>query len=180
MKVTRYGPDWLTILNVSRMTQRKKPVTKEPSEEWKRKLIRSRHSPLRMIQFLIESEAQGFVVNHITRHTYQAPQPYVATSRTDTLGTSERPPDTETKPYALYLNADALIEMAEYRLCYKASKETREQTLNILMEVYKSEPLLVEYCEPSCVKHGRCNEFKPCGYMNTPEYKLFRTEWLEG
>lgn len=179
MKVTRFGPDWLTILNVSRMTQRKNPVTKEPSEEWKRKLIRSRHSPLRMIQFLIEGEAPGFVINHLVRHTYQLPQPYVATSRTDILGTSERPPDTAIRPYAIYLNADALIEMAEYRLCYKASKETRTEMINMLVEVYESEPLLIEYCEPTCVKQGRCNEFKPCGYMNTPEYAMLRKSWME-
>lgn len=176
MKVTRHGLNWTEVLNIARLTQNKPPVTKEPSEGWKRKLIRSRHSPLRLIQFLIVGEAPGFVITHLARHTYQLPQPFVGTAREDITGT-QRPPDTAVRPFAFYMNADSLIDVAEQRLCKKAHKDTRWLVKDIIKQVGQLEPLLLKELQRPCIKTGVCKEFTQCGYMGTADYKVKRGEY---
>ena len=178
MRVERHGLDWLGVLNVARLTQNKKPLTEEPSEAWKKKLILSRHSPLRTIQFFVVSEAPGFVCTHLARHQYQSCQPFVGTARTDIMKTTERPPDTAIRPYALFLNADSYLDIYEQRSCMKASYETRLEVESIRYEIQHIEPLIAELSFRPCEKYGRCNEFEPCGYMTTSLYHINRQKYL--
>lgn len=179
MKIERYGPNWNTVLNVARLTQNKKPIDKEPSAKWKRDLIRSRHSPLRLIQFLVVGEAPGFVCTHLSRHTYQSPQPFVGTARTDIMGTDERPPDTTVRPFAWYFNADSWLDIYEQRACNKASLETRQFVFAMRSEIDKIEPILSAESFRKCEREGCCKEFKPCGYTETAKYKRIRAYYLE-
>jgi len=177
IKVTRLGADWKTVLRVARITQNKPDTGKEPSDDWKKKLILSRHSPLRMIEFLIEGDAPGFVLNHIARHSYQSPQPFIGTAREDITGV-ERPLDTAIRTFALYLNADALIEMCEQRVCFKAHQKTRDLIYDIILEVKNIEPLLAEVLQfMPCEKTGICREFEPCFYDDIKHRELWENLW---
>jgi len=176
MRIERHGVDWLGVLNVARLTQNQKPLDKEPSDEWKRKLTRSRHSPLRLIEFLITGTLPGFVLTHISRHKYQ--QIFIGTGRTDIMKTNDRPLDTDLRPFALYINADAFLTLYEARSCFKASLETRVAVEGFRHLVSTVEPVIAENCYRPCAKYGGCVEFTQCGYMQTEAYTIERERFL--
>ncbi len=63
------------------------------------------------------------------------------------------------------MNAEAIMNMSEKRLCSMASRETREIWQQVLREVSKVDPDLVKFCVRPCVSHGGiCRESKCCGY----------------
>lgn len=176
MNITRYGAQWTTVLNVARLTQNQKPLDKEPSDKWKRKLTRSRHSPLRLIEFLITGSLPGFVLTHISRHKYQ--QIFIGTGRTDIMKTNDRPLDTDLRPFALYINADAFLTLYEARSCFKASLETRVAVEGFRHLVSTVEPIISEMCYRPCAKYGKCQEFTPCGFMQSEAYTIERERFL--
>ena len=45
---------WKDVLNAARFTQRKELLDKEPTTEFKKKIIKSEHSPLRCLMFHID------------------------------------------------------------------------------------------------------------------------------
>jgi hypothetical protein len=167
--VKRSGADWKEVRRVARVTQNLPDDGKEPTTEWKRKMAVSKHSPLRLIQFIIEVEAPTWVVNHLTRHQYQLPDYYVASARPDITGV-ERPSNEAIKKAVIHVNADGLLKIAEYRLCGKASYETRQLVKEIVSKVKEIEPEIAAQCHPRCIKERFCPEFKPCGYVNTTAF----------
>lgn len=71
------------------------------------------------------------------------------------------------------MNAEAIMNMGEKRLCSMASKETREIWLKVLSEVSKVDPDLVKFCVKPCISHGGiCRESKCCGYNKSETGKL--------
>lgn len=68
----------------------------------------------------------------------------------------------------LYLNAQALINMAKDRLCSDASAETREIFKSIKCEIAKVDPDLALFLVPRCIyRGGICNSLKSCGFNKT-------------
>lgn len=53
-KVTRLETpkaDWKRVLNAARRTVGKKPLDKEPSDTFKRKILLAEHSPIRLLEY---------------------------------------------------------------------------------------------------------------------------------
>lgn len=72
----------------------------------------------------------------------------------------------------LFLNAQALINMAQDRLCSCASTETREIFKTIKAEIEKVDPDLSQFLVPRCVyRGGICRELHPCGFNKTDLFK---------
>ena len=68
LKVTRFEcvkPDWIRVVNAARRTWGKKPITKEPSDGFKRKILLAEHSPIRLLEydFTIENIRQWVTVH---------------------------------------------------------------------------------------------------------------------
>ena len=62
---------WKDVLNAARFTQRKNPLDKEPSLEFKKKIIKAEHSPLRCLMFNIDFyDIPNYVSVHQTRCLY--------------------------------------------------------------------------------------------------------------
>lgn len=62
---------WKDVLNAARFTQRKNPLNKEPSLEFKKKIIKAEHSPLRCLMFNIDFyDIPNYVSVHQTRCLY--------------------------------------------------------------------------------------------------------------
>ena len=62
---------WKDVLNAARFTQRKNPLDKEPSLEFKKKSIKAEHSPLRCLMFNIDFyDIPNYVSVHQTRCLY--------------------------------------------------------------------------------------------------------------
>ena len=71
MKVSRLDliTSWKRVLNAARRTVGKKPLDKEPSDNFKAKILLAEHSPIRLLEFdwTWEDIAQ-WVTTHLVRH----------------------------------------------------------------------------------------------------------------
>lgn len=155
--------DWDEAKFSALITQNKKPKDKYPTEQWKEKLIKSEHSPIRKLMLsIVLRDIPSFVATHLVRHVHM--QPYVGTSRSDLTGKDDSLTNRLTPvTMELFLNAQEILNISRQRLCYKASKETREIWIEVLKELKKIEPILVKYCVPNCIYRNGCPEFVPCG-----------------
>jgi len=87
--------------------------------------------------------------------------------------------ETKTDRYTptnlmLYVNVQALINMARVRLCNKASNETVVAFKKIKECIKIVDPDLYHFLVRNCVyRNGICPEFKPCGYNKT---EIFQDE----
>jgi thymidylate synthase ThyX len=171
---------WTDVLNAARFTQRKEPRSGEPSIAWKKKIIKSEHSPLRCLMFNIDLyDIPRYVSDHLVRHVHT--QPFVSTGRSDVL--KENLPRDEQKMTDLYntrlfLNAQEIINISKVRLCNKAEKTTREIWRQVIEELRKTEPELAAACVPSCIYRGHCPEIKSCGFADLETFPLMVNDYI--
>lgn len=131
------------------------------------KIYKCQHSPIRTQMYWIEMKnIPTFVSNHIVRHKIWV-EHYVLSNRDDRGGAGN---DNVTRntliDHCMWLNAEALITMCRKRLCYQASKETREIFKEIKKQIKEVDPELYKYLVPECqYRNGYCPELKPCGKM---------------
>ncbi|MBQ6503230.1 MAG: thymidylate synthase ThyX [Flexilinea sp.] len=155
--------DWKRCLLLARATQGKFDAPKEPSVEWKRKILRAEHSPIRTLMFTIQMENIPYCNSvHFVRHKYGV-EHYVQSQRRNADRGAERQDAPVT--HIMDINAQELIFMARKRMCMKADRVTRDimyaikkEILEIDFDVWNS--LLVPQCH---MDENFCPEFKPCG-----------------
>lgn len=170
--------DWDLVYTTALATERKSVFGKMPSDEWKRKIARSPHSPLRALQYLVQLECPYFVQNHLVRH-HEGVQWFVGSQRNDRQSDYDRNAARQDTPVMVtcIVNGDALRFISRRRLCGKASQETREVWKAIVDAVCEIDPILRPYLVPECVASGFCPEFKSCGYVGTKEFVCRREEY---
>lgn len=168
--------NWSDVLNAARNTVNKQSVNKEPSSEWKRKVLMSEHSPIRMLTFYWKwSNIKSWVSQHIARHN-KFSEHFVSTNREDRTGINrDRLSQSEPVNHESYANAQEIIFISRKRLCKQASIETQKEWKDFLKELKKIEPELYSVCVPECVYRGFCPEFECCGYVNTDEFERSRS-----
>lgn len=137
----------------------------EVSDDWKHKILKAEHSPIRTLMFTVRMEVPYWVSVHFVRHKYGV-EHYVTSQRNDRQDAYDRryAPQDALVTHIMDINAQELIHMAGMRLCGQASKETRDAMLDICAAVREVNPEFGTFLVPKCVMHGGCNEFKPCGY----------------
>ena len=171
---------WKDVLNAARFTQRKKPLDKEPSSEFKKKIIKAEHSPLRCLMFNIDFyDIPRYVSDHLVRHVHA--QPFVSTGRSDVL--KENPPREEQRMTDLYnmrlfLNAQEIIAISKVRLCTKAEKETRRIWGEVISQLKDIEPELAAACVPNCIYRGHCPEIQSCGMADGELFPLRVNDYI--
>lgn len=175
IEITRVT-SWKDVLNAARFTQRKELLDKEPSDEFKKKMIKAEHSPLRCLMFNIDLyDIPYYVSVHLVRHVHA--QPFVSTSRPDIDG-NQKPREEQLKTdlvnMRLFLNAQEIINISKVRLCNKAEKETRAIWEAVLEELKKTEIILYYACVKNCLYRGYCPEFNSCGFDKTDLFKHCR------
>lgn len=170
MKVTLiHSPseeDWWEVKRRALITIGKKPVI-PPHFGWKHSILEARHSPIRYLvySFLIEGIPSN-TATHLTRH-HVGVQPYVSSLRNDLQDKIDGDAARRDTPVDMILdiNAEALMVLANKRLCMRAAPKTRQAVLQMCRLVQEAEPqvwdgLLVPMCE---YQGGVCHEMKPCG-----------------
>lgn len=172
---------WERVLNACRMTVNKKYLAKEPSDEFKKALIRSEHSPLRMLEYDITIHDVPYWVHaELCRH-HIGVEKFVTTSRPDRVpgGKSRHElPQDALVSMTLSMNAQAIINVSKLRLCCQAAPETRRVWVSVIDKLYEVEPILANACVPSCVYRGHCPEITPCGYAESePFQKQLKAYW---
>ena len=171
---------WTEVLSAARITARKMPTGKEPSQRFKESIIAAEHSPIRNLIFKVEMlDIKRKVAMHLVRHNIGA-QPFVSTSREDRGGLPDSQVTNETLVnMEMILNAQSLINISKERLCTKASLETRIVWERVIAEVGKIEPELYEACVRKCVYRGFCPESNCCGYCLTSKYDEERISYVD-
>lgn len=136
----------------------------EPSMEWKKQILRARHSPIRYLEFSFYIECPYWVSVHLSRHVHA--QPYIKSQRNDRQKEYDRNAARQDETVSMIwdMNAEELITIANKRLCKKASKETREIVEAMCEEVKKVCPEFEDELVPMCIRENGCNEMTPCGY----------------
>ena len=171
---------WKDVLNAARFTQRKEPLDKEPSIEFKKKIIKAEHSPLRCLMFNIDFyDIPNYVSVHLVRHIHA--QPFVSTSRPDIDGKQiprEEQKKTDPVNMRLFLNAQEIINISKVRLCNKAEFKTRNIWRQVVEELRKIEPELANACVPQCYYRGFCPEFKSCGLADSELFHLKVNDYI--
>ena len=138
--------------------------TKLPSSEWKEKILKAEHSPIRTLWFAFKLQIPYWVSVHYCRHSYGV-EHFVQSQRddrTDNNTPRAEKPQGEMVSHIMYINAQELMFMARRRLCNQASKETREVMKTIVKEVLKTNLEFKNVLVPMCVYQGHCPEFTPC------------------
>lgn len=144
----------------------------EVSDEWKRKILKAEHSPIRTLWFTVRMEVPYWVSTHFVRHKYGV-EHYVSSQRNDRQDKYDREeaPQGAFVTHVMDINAQELMQMARMRLCGQASSETRWVMARICSEVKRTNPEFSEFLKPKCLIHGGCNEFKPCGLYDQMKEK---------
>lgn len=156
--------DWILCKRCTLVTV-SKDSDKVPTLDWKRKILKANHSPIRTLEFCFRlTDIPYWVSVHLVRHIHAIP--FVSTQRDDRQSNYNRDEAPQNAPVTMcwFMNAEELITIAHKRLCRQASKETRETIQNLCDEVVKINPefdgLLVPNCE---YRGGICEEFNCCG-----------------
>ena len=136
-----------------------------PTMEWKRKLLKAQHSPIRTLMFCFRlTDIPYWVSVHLVRHVHAVP--FVSTQRNDRQDKYDRGEAPQNAPVTMcwYMNAEELLTIARKRLCTQASPETREVVSEMCREVLDVCPEFSGLFEPMCFyRGGRCDEFNCCG-----------------
>lgn len=163
--------DWKRCLLLARATQGKYDAPNEPSLEWKKKILKSEHSPIRTLMFTIQMTDIPYCNSvHFVRHKYGV-EHYVMSQRKNPDRGAERQDAPVT--HIMDINAQELIFIARKRLCYKADKVTRDimEDIRVAIDDAYTDAGKPEEAEmwtsallPACgMEEKNCREFKPCG-----------------
>lgn len=148
-----------------------KEMAKPADDEWKKKMLKCEHSPIRTLMFTIELvDIPYWVSVHFARHKYGV-EHYVKTQRNDRQSEYDRTKAPQGAPvnHILDINAQELMFMARKRLCSKAAEETKFWMIMIVDKVVKLCPEFKPFLVPQCAYLGRCPEIKSCGMFKDNE-----------
>ena len=165
-EITKITADWVDVKNECRNTVNKEATNKEVTENFKRKLLISEHSPIRLIKVKWKWRGiKSWISVHFARH-WLGWDKWISTQRDDRTGVDrdKSPQDTPVN-YDGEGNAQACINVARYRLCYQAHPQTRNYMEDFKITLRDYEPELSNVLVPNCIYRCGCSEFKTCGYL---------------
>ena len=157
--------DWQEVADDCRTTVGKESLGKEPSEQFKRKILIAEHSPIRDIAVKWRwKDMPHWVTVHWVRHKWEK---FVRTQRSDRTGIPrEKLPQDEPQTMTCEANSQHLIDTWRKRLCRQASKETREYAEDFKLTLHESESELADVLVPNCVYRCGCPEMNPCTFWH--------------
>ena len=167
-QILEFNVNWNSIKRACMRTIGKEAGDKEPSHEWKRKLLVCQHSPIRKgIVTWKWNEIEYFSMAHFARH-HVGITPYVETSRSDRTNIPrEERKQTDKVSMEMDANIQALIDMASRRLCNQADKTTIGYMQDLISAIKEYDEDIAWALVPSCVRYGGCNEpFGNCTFYD--------------
>lgn len=137
----------------------------EMTPQLKSKYLRSEHSPIRYLQFIIRMHIPYCDSVAFCRHKLGV-EHFVQSQRNDRQDKYDRykEPQGHYVKHIMMINAPELMFMARRRLCRMASPNCRRIMEMIKMAVTSRCPEFEEFLVPNCEYLHKCPEFKSCGY----------------
>lgn len=162
-EILKVKGDWQEVVDDCRATVGKGALGKEPSDTFKRSILIAEHSPIR--DLLIKwrwKDMPHWVTVHWVRHKWEC---FVRTQRSDRTGIPrDKLPQDEPQTLTGEANAQHLIDTMRKRLCFQASKETRQYAEDFKQALLQVEPEISSVLVPNCIYRGGCPEMQTCGY----------------
>lgn len=149
-KITKVSVDWKEIKNQCRHTDNKDDTENEATEKFIKQILISEHSPIQLARIKWSWDK------------------WVSTQRTDRTGVNrdKSPQDTPVN-MDIEANAQALINVSRYRLCYQSAKETREYMEDLKAAIKEcGQENISNVMVPNCIYRMGCPEFKSCGHID--------------
>ena len=178
--INNIDADWKNVKNKCRTTVNKEYSDKEATEKFKKQLLISEHSPIRLLNVDWSwKDMKSFVSVHFSRHKWEC---FVSTQRSDRTGVNrDELPQGALVNMDGYANAQNLIDTARKRLCFQASPEIRQAMCDLKKEITKQEPEIGNVLVPNCLYRMGCPEFKPCGFIekflkDNPNVNMFNIQ----
>ena len=167
----KHEDNWQDIKNAT-MNTIGRSTGAYPDSEWKLKLIRAEHSPIRKLRFSWRWQDLPYWVSvHFVRHKIGI-EHFVKSQRTDRTGIDRKVLEQGALvSHECEANAQALITISRKRLCSCASPETRQAWQLVRDKVAECEPELARCMVRECVYRGFCPEMFGCGYDKTEAFK---------
>lgn len=163
-EILKIKGDWEEVVNDCRATVKKRPLGKEPSTEFKKKILISEHSPIRDISVKFSwKNIKYWVAMHWKTHIWRS---RTTTQRNDRQGNYDRNKAPQDSPVDFIgdPNAQHLIDTMRKRLCMTASKETRDYAKDLKIALHDVEPEISDVLVPNCVYRCGCPEMQGCAY----------------
>lgn len=156
--------DWNRCKDLALHTIGKRWANSKVTEEWKQRMLKCKHSPIRTLMFTIEMEIPYFSSVHFSRHKFGV-EHYVESQRNDRQSKYDRElaPQNSMVIHTMDINAAALMNMSHFRLCSQSDTTTRIIMEKICQAVIETNPEFEGHLIPMCRFLGDCPEFEPCG-----------------
>ena len=167
-RITDFDIDWMKIKSAC-MTTISKEAGKEPTQEWKRKLLLCEHSPIRRGTISWKFDEIPYCIStHFVRH-HEGVEKWVGTERADRTEIKDRSQRSQMDmvPMEMEANIQAIINISRKRLCTSADPLTIKYWKAVLEAIKEYDEDIYWACVPECVRCGGCPEYKSCGYYDS-------------
>lgn len=159
--------DWKRVKNHCRTTDNKDFTDNDATDTFKKKLLISEHSPIRLLEFDWSWKGiKYWLSTEWSRHKFEK---FISSQRDDRL-IDNTPRDKKTQDALVnfdgYANMQNLIDAWRKRLCYQAAKEARELAEDFKKELHNTHTIEADILTPNCIYRCGCPEFHPCGYWS--------------
>lgn len=161
-----FGDDWTRVKNHCRTTDNKGFTEKSASDTFKKKLLISEHSPIRLLEF--DWTWKGifyWLSTEWSRHKFEK---FISTQRDDRLiddiPRGKKPQDAPVN-FDGYANMQNLIDAWRKRMCRMATPEARELAEDFKIALADTHPIESDVLVPNCIYRMGCPEFSTCGYI---------------
>lgn len=164
-EILKIKGDWQEVVDDCRSTVGKEALGREPSEDFKRKILISEHSPIRDIIVKWRwKNMPHWVTVHWVRHKWEK---FVRSQRTDRTGVDRtKLPQDVPQTFTGEANTQHLIDTMRKRLCYMASPETREYAVDFKNALHSIQPEISDTLVPNCIYRCGCPEINGCGWYD--------------
>jgi len=158
--------DWTRVKNHCRTTVSKEFTENVPSDLFKKKLLISEHSPIRLLEFDWSWKSiKYWVSTEWSRHKFEK---FISSQRNDRQDKYDRNAARQDSlvNFDGYANMQNLIDAWRKRLCFMATNEARDLAEDFKIELRKDNPIESDVLVPNCIYRGGCPEFTCCGYWD--------------
>ena len=163
MIINWISDSWTRVKNHCRTTVNKKFTDNKPTNEFKKKLLISEHSPIRLLEIdWTWEQIPYWVSTEWSRHKFEK---FITSQRDDRMiDEIPRGKKSQDAPvnYDGFANAQNTIDAWRKRLCYQATPEARKLAEDFKVELHKFEPEWADVLVPNCIYRGGCSEFSMC------------------
>ena len=162
-EILKIKGDWEEVVNDCRATVKKPPLGKEPSADFKKRLLISEHSPLRDISVKFRwANIKYWVAMHWKTHMWFSVVGSQRNDRQERYDRNKAPQDALIDFYG-DPNIQHTIDTWRKRLCRQASTETRHYAEDFKAALHDVEPEWSDVLVPNCVYRCGCPEPHCCG-----------------